>query len=244
MPPTPPGQLSVPPPPPPTPPPPSAPTPPPPQLCMPPRPRVFTSMSEPFSTPQFSPSTTSATTNCTPSRLSGPRNASSRSAASSSAAPPTQYSISTPCLSFAASSGRYPATSPRTRAPAFRWKRSPRSLPFSTWSAYERSPSAVHSRQRVTPHTLCTPASCAWRSTKERSTSPRLPVLGRATTPSSCVTAPRGVCSVASVSRTALRSTWMAKVSGNRQFAAGFRVRPQPLYGIGESSPFESRGQP
>eukprot|EP00964_Phaeocystis_antarctica_P032290 scaffold18282_cov79-Phaeocystis_antarctica.AAC.2 len=131
-----------------------------------------------------------------------------------------QYSTSTPCPSFAASSGRYPATSPRTCAPAFRWKRSPRSLPFSTCSANDCSLSAVHSRQRVTPHTLCTP-SCAWRSTKERSTPPRLPALGSATTPSSCVTAPRGVCSVASVCRTALRSTWMAKESRNRRLGPG-----------------------
>eukprot|EP00964_Phaeocystis_antarctica_P011145 scaffold6126_cov79-Phaeocystis_antarctica.AAC.3 len=153
--------------------------------------------------------------------LSGPRDATSRPAASSSAAPPTQYSTSTPCPSFAASSGRYPATSPRIRAPAFRWKRSPRSLPFSTCSAYERSPSAVHSRQRVTPHTLCAPDNCAWHSTKERSTPPRLPALGSATTPNSCVTAPRGVCNVASVRRTALRSTWMAEVSGNRRLGPG-----------------------
>eukprot|EP00964_Phaeocystis_antarctica_P020585 scaffold11383_cov70-Phaeocystis_antarctica.AAC.2 len=82
--------------------------------------------------------------------LSGLRNAASPSAISapSSAASPKQNSISTPCPSFAASSGRYPATSPRIRAPAFRWKRSPRSLPFSTCSAYDCSPSAVHSRQR------------------------------------------------------------------------------------------------
>eukprot|EP00964_Phaeocystis_antarctica_P046473 scaffold26865_cov70-Phaeocystis_antarctica.AAC.1 len=153
--------------------------------------------------------------------LSGPRNAASRSAASSSAAPPRQYSISTPCPSFAVSSGRYPATIPCIRAPAFRWKRSPRSLPFSTCSAYERSPSTVHSRQRVTPQTLCTPASCAWRSTKDRSTPPRLPALGSATTPNSCVTAPRGVCSVASVRRTALRSTWMAEYCGNRRLGPG-----------------------
>eukprot|EP00964_Phaeocystis_antarctica_P018702 scaffold10324_cov77-Phaeocystis_antarctica.AAC.2 len=162
--------------------------------------------------------------------LSGPRDATSRSAASPSTASPRQYSISTPCPSFVASSGRYPATSPRTRAPAFRWKRSPRSLPFSTCSAYDRSPSTVHSRQRVTPHTLCTPASCAWRSTKERSTPPRLPALGCATTPSSCVTAPCGVCSVASVHRTALSSTWMAEVSGNRRLGAGYRAPLQPLY--------------
>eukprot|EP00964_Phaeocystis_antarctica_P040568 scaffold23195_cov76-Phaeocystis_antarctica.AAC.2 len=156
-----------------------------------------------------------------PSRLSRLCNASSRSTASSSTGLPRQYSTSTPCPSFAASSGRYPATSPRIRAPAFRWKRSPRSLPFSICSANDRSPSAVHSRQRVTPHTLCTPASCAWRSTKERSTPPRLPALGRATTPSSCVTAPCDVCSVASVRRTALRSTWMAEISGNRQLGPG-----------------------
>eukprot|EP00964_Phaeocystis_antarctica_P046794 scaffold27061_cov78-Phaeocystis_antarctica.AAC.2 len=153
--------------------------------------------------------------------LSGPRDADSCSAVSSSAAPPTQYSINTPCPSFAVSSGRYPTTSPRIRAPAFRWKRSPRSLPFSTYSANNCSPSPVHSRQRVTPHTLCAPASCAWRSTKESSTPPRLPALGSATTPNSCVTAPRGVCSVASVRRTALRSTWMAEDSGNRRLGPG-----------------------